>query len=185
MPTSNNDEQQLIERLKDPKTQRRAFEQLVGMYGERMYWQIRRMVLTHEDANDVLQNVMMKAWMHLDSFHQDSKLSTWLYRIAVNESLDFLRRQQAQKAMSTDDDASGVANMLMADNYFDGDETAAQLQEAIARLPEVQRTVFNLRYFENLKYSEISQIMHTTEGALKASYHLAVKKVTDFFNNHD
>jgi RNA polymerase sigma-70 factor (ECF subfamily) len=128
---------------------------------------------------------MMKAWMHLDSFHQDSKLSTWLYRIAVNESLDFLRRQQAQKAMSADNEATGVANMLMADKYFDGDETAAQLQEAIARLPEVQRTVFNLRYFENLKYSEISKIMHTSEGALKASYHLAVKKVTEFFNSHD
>jgi RNA polymerase sigma-70 factor (ECF subfamily) len=179
------DEKTIVSQLADPKTQRQAFAAVVNQYSEQLYWKIRHIVLTHDDANDVLQNVFLKAWNNLDDFQQKSKISTWLYRIAVNESLDFLRRQQAQKAMSTDDDASGVANMLMADNYFDGDETAAQLQEAIARLPEVQRTVFNLRYFENLKYSEISQIMHTTEGALKASYHLAVKKVTDFFNNHD
>ncbi|MBR1547568.1 MAG: sigma-70 family RNA polymerase sigma factor [Prevotella sp.] len=182
---NDNSEQLLIQRLRDPKTQRRAFEEVVRMYSEKLYWQIRRMVLTHEDANDVLQNVLMKAWLHLDSFHQDSKLSTWLYRIAANESLDFLRHQKAQQALSSDDDATGVANMLMADKYFDGDETAAQLQEAIARLPEVQRMVFNLRYFDDMKYSDISKMLNTTEGALKASYHLAVKKITDFFNKHD
>ena len=178
-------EEQLVQRLKDAKTQRKAFEELVRMYSEKLYWQIRRMVLTHEDANDVLQNVLMKAWLHIDDFQQNAKLSTWLYRIAMNESLDFLRRQKAQSTISADDDTSGIANMLMADKYFDGDETEAQLQEAIAKLPDVQRTVFNLRYYDNMKYSEISQILHTSEGALKASYHLAVKKVTEFFNKHD
>ncbi len=179
------DEQELIRRLRDPKSQRRAFDETVKAYGEQMYWQVRRIVLTHEDANDVLQNAFIKAWTHLDSFHQDSKLSTWLFSIAINESLDFIRKQKNQKAISSDDINTGVANMLMADKYFDGDETEAQLQEAISGLPDVQRTVFNLRYFENMKYSDISEILHTSEGALKASYHIAVKKITEFFNLRD
>jgi RNA polymerase sigma-70 factor (ECF subfamily) len=181
----NRDEQELIRRLRDPKTQRRAFDETVKTYGEQMYWQVRRIVLTHEDANDVLQNAFIKAWTHLDSFKQDSKLSTWLSSIAINESLDFIRKQKNKKAISSDDINTGVANMLMADKYFDGDETEAQLQEAISSLPDVQRTVFNLRYFEDMKYSDISAILHTSEGALKASYHIAVKKITEFFNRHD
>lgn len=179
------DEQELVSRLRDPNTQRRAFDQIVRAYSEPMYWQVRRIVLTHEDANDVVQNAFIKAWTHIDSFHQDSKLSTWLYSIAINESLDFVRRQKKQNAISSDDMNTGVANMLMADKYFDGEETEARLQEAISELPDVQRTVFNLRYFDNMKYSDISKILHTSEGALKASYHIAVKKITDFFNLHD
>ena len=183
----NNDlnELILIERLRNPETQRKAFEEVVRQYSEQLYWQVRRIVLTHEDANDVMQNVFLKAWTHLDSFHQDSKLMTWLYRIAINESLDFMRKQKAQQSLSANDVDSGVANKLMADKYFDGDETEAQLQEALSKLPDVQRTVFNLRYFEDMKYSEISKILHTSEGALKASYHIAVKKITDFFNKLD
>ena len=122
--------------------------------------------------------------MSLDSFHQESRLYTWLYRIAVNESLDFMRRQKNQ-ALSTDDVDSSIANRLMADRYFDGDETEAQLQEAIAQLPEVQRRVFTLRYFDDMKYSDMSQLLETSEGSLKASYHIAVKKITEFFKRRD
>jgi len=180
---SKDDEQLLMQQLTNPATQRRAFERVVREYSEQLYWQVRRIVLTHEDANDVMQNVFIKAWTHLDGFHQDSRLYTWLYRIAVNESLDFMRRQK--NAVSTDDVDSGIANTLMADRYFDGDQTEAQLQEAIARLPDVQRTVFQLRYYDEMKYSDISKVLGTSEGALKASYHIAVRKITDFFKHSD
>lgn len=179
------DEQLLIQQLLDPQTQRRAFERVVRDYSELLYWQVRRIVLTHEDANDVMQNVFIKAWTHLDDFRRDSKLSTWLYRIAINESIDFMRRQKKMDMVSSDDVESGIANMLMADDYFDGDATEAQLQEAIAKLPDVQRTVFTLRYYEDMKYSEISKILKTSEGALKASYHIAVKKISEFFKQRD
>lgn len=178
------DDKLLIEKLTNPKTQRRAFEMLVNQYGEQLYWQIRRFVLSHDDANDVLQNAFIKAWQGIGSFHGDSKLLTWLSRIAINESLDFLRRQKNIVTMSTDDE-SGIANTLMADDFFDGDETEAQLQEAIATLPEVQRTVFLLRYYDDMKYSDISSMLGTSEGALKASYHIAVKKISEFFKQRD
>ena len=178
------DEKQLIEMLSNPATQRKAFEQVVRQYSEPLYWQVRRIVLSHEDANDVLQNVMLKAWMNLDTFRNASKLSTWLYRIAINESLDFVRHQKSTSMVSADDE-NGIANTLLADKYFDGDETEAQLQEAIAQLPDVQRTVFNLRYYDEMKYSEMSKVLNTSEGALKASYHIAVKKISDFFKQHD
>lgn len=174
------DEKQLTAMLSDPVTQRKGFELVVRQYSEQLYWQVRRIVLTHEDANDVMQNVMLKAWTNIDTFRKDSKISTWLYRIAINESLDFVRRQKNISNISADE-AGGVANTLMADRYFDGDETEAHLQEAIAQLPEVQRTVFNLRYYDEMKYSEISKILSTSEGALKASYHIAVKKISEFF----
>lgn len=177
------DEQEIMNQLKDPKTRRKAFEQLVNQYSEQLYWQIRRIVLLHEDANDVLQNVFLKAWSKLDSFHQESKISTWLYRIALNESLDFMRRKKTQ-VISTDDEMM-VGSMLMADDYFNGTEAEAMLQEAIAQLPEVQRTVFNMRYFDDMKYSEISEILQTSEGSLKASYHIAVKKISEFFKHRD
>ena len=178
------DEGQLVAMLSDSSTQRKAFEMVVRQYSEQLYWQVRRIVLTHEDANDVMQNVMLKAWTNLDSFRKDSKISTWLYRIAINESLDFVRRQKGVATVSADD-TSGIANTLMADRYFDGDETEALLQEAIAQLPDVQRTVFNLRYYDEMKYSEMSKILNTSEGALKASYHIAVKKISEFFKQHD
>lgn len=179
------DESMLLMQLKDPKTRRRAFESVVRQYSEQLYWQVRRIVMTHDDANDVLQNAFLKAWQALESFHGDSKLLTWLSRIAINESLDFMRRQKNMAAVSTDDSDLGVANQLMADDYFDGDETEAQLQEAIASLPDVQRTVFQLRYYDEMKYSEISRLLDTSEGALKASYHIAVKKITEFFHSRD
>ena len=174
----------LIKQIKDPKTQRKAFERVVGQYSEQLYWQVRRIVLVHEDADDVLQNTFIKAWNNIENFHGDSKLLTWLSRIAINESLDFMRKKKNHMIVSMDDEG-GVASMLMSDNYFDGDETEAQLQEAIAQLPDVQRTVFNLRYYDEMKYSEISKVLNTSEGALKASYHIAVKKISEFFKKRD
>lgn len=175
---------QIMLLLKDPATLRQGFEMLARQYSEPLYWKIRHFVLVHEDANDVLQNTFVKAWVNLGGFKGDAKISTWLYRIAINESLDFLRKQKAANKISTDGD-QGVAASLMADEYFDGDETQAQLQEAIARLPDVQRMVFNLRYYEEMKYSEISKILNTSEGSLKASYHIAVQKIFEYFKHKD
>ena len=177
-------EQDIFRQLENPETRRQAFSILVRQYSEQLYWKIRRIVLTHEDANDVLQEVFLKAWNNLESFQYKSKISTWLYRIAINEALDFLRRQRKVSEVSADD-AVSVANHLLADEFFDGDEVQARLQEAISMLPEVQRTVFTLRYYDEMKYSEISKLLDTSEGALKASYHLAVKKIIDFFHGHD
>jgi RNA polymerase sigma-70 factor (ECF subfamily) len=179
------DDNQIKALLLKPETQRRGFEMMVRQYSEQLYWQVRRIVLTHEDSNDVLQNAFLKAWNALSSFHGDSKVLTWVSRIAINESLDFVRRQKTLTIVSADDTESSVANTLMADEYFDGDETEAQLQAAIASLPEVQRTVFTLRYYDEMKYSEMSKLLDTSEGSLKASYHIAVKKISEFFKSHD
>ena len=167
----------------DIAEKRKLFEQIVPQYSEKLYWAIRRIVLCHDDANDVLQNVFIKVWKGIDDFQNRSKLSTWLYRIAVNEALDFLRRQRNVASLDTVDNMS-VADQFEADRYFDGDRAQALLQEAIASLPDVQRVVFNLRYYDELKYTEISQMLDTSEGALKASYHIAVKKITAYMKEH-
>lgn len=178
-----NEEQSLIQQLRQPERQRRAFEQVVKLYSPQLYRQIRRMVYDHDHTNDILQNTFIKAWTGLDQFRGDSRLSTWLYRIAMNETLNFI--QKNKETSSLDEPASSAVLSLAADEYFDGDETALQLQEAIARLPEKQRTVFNLKYFEEMKYEEMSKILDTSTGALKASYHHAVKKICEFFNLQD
>ena len=157
---------------------------IVDQYSQSLYWKIRSIVLTHEDADDVLQNTFLKAWKSLPTFQGKAKLSTWLYRIAINESLDFLRRKKAATLSSADVDLS-VANRLLADDYFDGDKSQAVLQEAIATLPDVQRTVFTLRYYDEMKYSEMSEILGTSEGSLKASYHIAVQKITDYVKRYE
>lgn len=177
-------EQQLLDSLSQPSTRRQGFSEVVKQYSEPLYWKIRKLVLCHDDANDILQNTFLKAWNNIQSFEGKSKLSTWLFRIAINESLDFLRKQKANEIVSSDADCN-VANKLLADDFFDGDETQAQLQQAVALLPEVQRTVFTMRYFDDMPYSEISLLLGTSEGALKASYHLAVKKITDYFHHID
>ena len=179
------DDKQLIALLKNQKTVRKGFEYVVNQYREKLYWQVRRIVLFHEDADDVIQNAFIKAWNSIDSFHGESKLITWLSRIAINEALDYMRKKKVRLAVSADDESFGIANQLMADSYFDGNETEAQLQEAISELPDVQRTVFQLHYFDEMKYSDISKITGTSEGGLKASYHIAVKKIEDFFRRHD
>ena len=176
-------DKEMIDMLQDPHTRREGFAVLVRQYSEPLYWKVRRIVLNHEDANDVLQNAFLKIWNNLDTFQGKSALSTWLYRIAINEALDFVRRQKnVNSATVSTEDEPGVAARLMGDDYFDGDEAQARLQEAVARLPEVQRTVFTLKYFDELKYSEISKILDSSEGALKASYHLAVKKITEYLH---
>ncbi len=182
MPKTDN-ESIIIEQLKAPATRRAAFEVLVGQYSSKLYWQIRHMVTFHDDANDVLQNTFIKAWLALDTFRGESRISTWLYRIAANESLAFL--QQRRDTQPLDDADNDLTNTLESDPYFDGDETELRLQLALEQLPPKQRQVFTLKYFDNLKYEEISLILNTSEGALKASYHIAVKKIEEYFQHLD
>ena len=171
-------EDNLIMALQDPKTQRKAFEEMVKRYSPQLYSQIRRMVLSHDD---ILQNTFLKAWSNLSSFRGDSKVSTWLYRIAFNETLAFLGKQKND--IPIDDPEATVVNYLMSDEYFDGDETEAKLQAAVQSLPPKQRQVFNLKYFDEMKYEDISEILGTTVGGLKASYHLAVEKIQKFLSD--
>ena len=178
------DEKRVTQQLADKATRRSAFEEVVNHYSQPLYWKIRQIVLTHEDADDVLQNTFMKAWLNLDDFKQISKLSTWLHRIAINESLDLLRRRKTRQD-KTQDIGTSVSSQLLSDDYFDGDQLHALLQEAVASLPDVQRTVFCLRYFDDMKYSDISHILQTTEGALKASYHIAVQKIKTYMTEHE
>ena len=177
------DEKELIQQLQDPRLQREAFAWVVQTYSEALYRQIRRMMLNHEDANDVLQNTFLKAWTNIDYFRGEAKLSTWLYRIAINESLTFLNKQQAQQSLTIDEANEARIEQLSADPFFDGDAAQIALQKAIHTLPEKQRIVFQMKYFEEMKYEDISEIVGTSVGALKASYHHAVKKIEDFFTN--
>lgn len=178
------DEAEVIRLLASSEGRQKVFPMIVDQYSQSLYWKIRSIVLTHEDADDVLQNTFLKAWKSLPTFQGKAKLSTWLYRIAINESLDFLRHQKTAMLSNADADLS-VANRLLADDYFDGDKSQAVLQEAIATLPDVQRTVFTLRYYDEMKYSEISEILGTSEGSLKASYHIAVQKITDYVKRYE
>lgn len=178
-----NIEEQLLEELREPSTQKGAFAKLVSEYSERLYWQIRKMILSHDDANDVLQDVFIKAWINIDNFRGESKLSTWLYRIAINESITFINKKKNQNNISMDDDDSFLMNTLEGDEYFDGDEAQKLLQNAVLTLPDKQRLVFNMKYFDEMKYEDMSEILGTSVGALKASYHHAVKKVEKFLTD--
>ncbi len=175
-------ESEIQQMLADPAQRQSAFSTLVRTYSRPLYWKIRGIVVTHVNADDVLQNTFLKAWRNLDDFRGGSKLSTWLYRIAVNESLDYLRKEKTRAQQA--DSPLSLADRLSSDPYFDGDRAQALLQEAVATLPEVQRAVFTLRYFDNMKYKEMSQVLQTSEGALKASYHFAVEKVTNYLQAH-
>ena len=161
-------EETLILQLQDEKTKRKAFTEIINRYKERLYWQIRKIVISHEDADDVLQNCFMKAWRNIDNFRGDSKLSTWLFRIAVNESITFINKLKQQQQLSLDSDDSFLSDKLSSDDFFDGDELQLLLQKAILSLPEKQRIVFNMRYFDETKYEEMSDILNTSVGALKA-----------------
>ena len=181
-------EEKLIQQLRNPATREQAFTLLVSEYQEQLYWQIRRMVTSHQDTDDVLQNVFIKAWQGLDSFRAESRLSTWLFRIAYNETLNFLQynsRNSISLSIGESDDEGNMKIDLESDSYFDGDKAERQLQEAIAQLPPKQRQVFNMKYFQEMKYEDMSDILGTSIGALKASYHHAVQKVTSFFENND
>jgi len=170
-------EADLIRQLKDSKTQSQAFVVLVDTYKQRLYWHIRGIVLNHDDADDVLQNTFIKVFRNIDGFNIDSKLYTWMYRIATNEALTFLRAISKKLNLSDAEYQDKMIDKLQADVYFEGDEIQLQLQRAIATLPEKQKLVFQMKYFQELKYDEISEILETSVGGLKASYHLAKKKI--------
>lgn len=167
----------MMEALRNAETRRSAFSELVKKHSEELYWTARHIVGTHEDADDVVQNTFIKAWNKLDEFRGDSKPGTWLHRIAVNEALDHIRRERKYR----DNDAGDAGSVhAFADEYFDGDKTEQLLREAIETLPEAQRAVFSLKYFEELQYKEISEILGTSEGGLKANYHHAVEKIKNY-----
>lgn len=172
------DEKQLVKDLQDPKTAHTAFDTLMRLYGEQVYWQIRKMVMNHEDANDLLQNSFLKAWNNLDNFRGDARLSTWLYKIAINETINFLNKERNRRNITDDTQDDFLLSNIESDEYFDGDELQEEFQKAITALPEKQRLVFNMRYFDEMKYEKMSEILGTSVGALKASYHHAVKKIT-------
>jgi RNA polymerase sigma-70 factor, ECF subfamily len=167
----------LNEALLNPQTRRTAFSQVVKQFSERLYWQIRKMGISHEDADDILQNVFLKAWTNLDYFRGDAKISTWLFRITVNESITFLNQQNKTNEYKTDMDDETMLYTVAADPYFEGNELEAKFLKAIETLPPKQRAVFTMRYFEEMKYEEMSEVMGTSVGALKASYHHAAKKI--------
>ncbi|MBD5288600.1 MAG: RNA polymerase sigma factor [Bacteroides sp.] len=179
------DEKQLVKDLQNPRTAKEGFDSLMRTYGEQIYWQIRKMVLNHDDANDLLQNCFLKAWNNLHNFRGDAKLSTWLYKIAVNETINFLNKERNRNNVSADGDDSFLLNSLEADEYFNGDDVQKKLQEAILTLPEKQRLVFNMRYYDEMKYEDMSEVLGTSVGALKASYHHAVKKVTQYLEKEE
>ncbi|MBO5251270.1 MAG: RNA polymerase sigma factor [Bacteroidaceae bacterium] len=181
---NNYNEKEIIALLQEPLRQREAFECIVHEYQEQLYWQIRRMVISHDDTNDLLQNTFVKAWLNIDYFRGEAKLSTWLYRIALNECLTFLNRQRANNQLSIDEANIELINKIETDPYFDGDKTQKVFLKAIHQLPEKQQMVFNLKYFKEMKYEEISEILGTSVGALKASYHHAVKKIEAFLEEH-
>lgn len=175
----------LIIQLKDPITREASFRELVKVHKERLYWHIRKIVLNHDDTDDVLQNTFIKVFKHIDGFKGDSKLYSWMYRIATNEAISFLNKKA--KGLQTDLQSIQEQNVakLEADVYFDGDEIQLKLQKAIVSLPYKQQLVFNMRYFDELKYEEMSDILETSVGGLKASYHHARKKIESFLMNED
>ncbi len=175
---------ELLLQFRNPPTKEKAFTAIIKKYQEKLYWHIRRMVVEHEDANDVLQNVFIRVWNGLENFREDSQLYTWLYRIATNECLSFLEQKKRKASVSLSDVESGLSNSIKADKYFDPNKLEWKLQLAMQQLPEKQRIVFNLRYYDEMPYEEMSKVLETSEGALKASYHHAVKKIEDFILNH-
>ena len=181
--TTLSDSELLVE-FRNPVTKEKAFTSIIKKYQEKLYWHLRRMVVDHDDANDVLQNVMIRVWNGLENFREDSQLYTWLYRVATNECLTFLEQQKKRAAVSLSDVESGLENKIKADQNFDGNKLEWKLQLGIQKLPEKQRIVFQLRYYDEMPYEEMSRVLETSEGALKASYHHAVKKIEEYIKNH-
>lgn len=175
---------ELLIQFRNPHTKEVAYTSLIKKYQEKLYWHIRRMVVTHDDANDVMQNVFIRVWNGLENFREDSQFYTWIYRIATNESLTFLEQQKKRSAVSFNDIEESLSNQVKADKDFDASKIEWKLQLAIQQLPEKQRVVFSLRYYDEMPYEEMSRVLETSEGALKASYHHAVKKVEDYILNH-
>lgn len=178
------DDKDLLHEFRQAETKEKAFTEIIKKYQEKLYWHVRRMVIDHDDANDVLQNMFIKVWNGLNNFREDSQLYTWLYRIATNESLTFLEQMKKRSAVSLNDLETGLANKIIADKNFDASRLEWKLQVAIQQLPEKQRVVFNLRYYDEMPYEEMSKVLGTSEGALKASYHHAAKKIEDYIRNN-
>ena len=179
------DNHKLITNLKDENKRDLAFHTLVNKYQERLYWHIRKIVLSHEDADDVLQNTFIKVWKSIGNFREESSLYTWLYRIATNESLTYINSNKRKSFVPMNDTSEFLMNNLKSDPYFEGDEIQLKLQEAILRLPEKQRLVFNMKYFDGIKYDDMSEVLNTSVGALKASFHHAAKKIEEYLKNID
>ncbi|WP_406683108.1 RNA polymerase sigma factor [Seonamhaeicola sp. MEBiC1930] len=171
------DEEELLKQLKSDSHKEQAFRALISLYKERLYWHIRNIVKSHDDADDVLQNTFIKVFKNINNFKGDSKLYSWMYRIATNESITFINKNAKRLQISSEETQQLAINNLTSDTYFEGDDIQFKLQQAIATLPEKQQLVFNMKYFQDLKYKDISDILETSEGALKASYHIAVKKI--------
>lgn len=185
MTINIKDDDLLNERLRESSTAREAFGEVVRKYQQPLYWVIRRMVVDHNDASDILQNTFLKAWNNLENFRGQARLTTWLYKIAINESLTFLERERKRRGLSLDDQEASLVSTIAASPDFDGDELARKLNEAVATLPEKQRLIFSMKYFDDMKYEDMSNILGTTVGALKASYHLATKKIEQYFEDND
>lgn len=178
------DDKELLLMFNGPATKEQAFTSLVKKYQEKLYWHIRRLVITHDDANDVLQNMFIKVWKGLQNFREDSQLYTWLYRIATNESLTYLEQQKKRTSVSLNDVENGLSNRIKSDANFDASRLEWKLQLGIQQLPEKQRIVFNLRYYDEMPYEEMSKVLETSAGALKASYHHAAKKIEEYILNN-
>ncbi len=181
---STQSDQELLKSFAVPASKEQAFTGIIKKYQEKLYWHIRRMVINHEDANDVLQNMFIKVWKGLENFREDSGLYTWLYRIATNETLTFLAQEKRKRTSAINDDENGLAHQLKSEPDFDANQLEWKLQLGIQSLPERQRLVFNLRYYDEMPYSKMSVILATTEGSLKASYHHAAKKIEEYILNH-
>lgn len=179
------EEQELVKALQTKAAKEDAFRELVSQYKERLYWQIRNMVLNHDDADDVLQDVFIKVYRNIDSFKGESKLHTWMYRIAANESITFLNKKAKQNNVSIENVRDTAISRLESDVYFEGDELQLHFQKAIATLPERQQLIFTMKYFGDHTFEELSEILGTTVGGLKSSYHIAVKKITDFIKTSE
>ena len=173
-------DQEIIEQFRNEQTRNYAFNLLVREYQKRLYWHIRKIIIDHDDTDDVLQNVFIKVWKNLSNFKEESQLFTWMYRIATNESINFLNQKKKRAGIPLDDVSAFLANNLESDSYYKGDEIQTKLQKAILTLPDKQRIVFNMKYFDEMKYEEMSKILETSVGALKASYHHAVKKIETY-----
>ncbi len=174
----------LLTQFREPATKEKAYTAIIKKYQEKLYWHIRRMVVSHDDTDDVLQNVFIRVWKGLENFREESQLYTWLYRIATNECLTFLEQQKKRATVSLSDMESDLSEKIKADQNFDANKLEWKLQLAIQQLPEKQRVVFQLRYYDEMPYEEMSRVLDTSEGALKASYHHAVKKIEEYIKNH-
>lgn len=179
-----DEEQRLINDLKNAKTQSKAFDELVKLYKVRLYWHIRKIVISHDDTDDVLQNTFIKVFKNIHGFKEESKLFSWMYRIATNEAISFLNKRAKKSNLDIDEYQKELRSSLQDDELFDGDSIQLILQKAIAELPQKQQLVFNMKYYDEMKYEEMSEILETSVGALKASYHHAVKKIEAFIKKH-